>query len=126
MAWYRYFAYGSNMLTARLRERTPSAVLVGPAVLSNHALHFHHVSRKDGSAKCNILPGPGERESVHGVVFDIPAAEQPALDAAGSLYAEGLGISLFRSVESTDPTALVGLPLISLTTMLNYNGYTLP
>ena len=82
MAWYRYFAYGSNMLTARLRERTPSAVLVGPAVLSNHALHFHHVSRKDGSAKCNILPGPAERESVHGVVFDIPAAEQPALDAA--------------------------------------------
>ncbi|MGQ0429057.1 MAG: Maf family protein [Gammaproteobacteria bacterium] len=33
-------------------------------------------------------------------------------DCAGSFRAEGLGIALFESVETRDPTALVGLPLI--------------
>lgn len=51
---------------------------------------------------------------------------EPALDAAGSLYSEGLGISLFESVQSNDPTALVGLPLIRLTAMLNAQGYAVP
>jgi septum formation protein len=37
--------------------------------------------------------------------------EQP-LDCAGGFKAEGLGIALFESIESDDPTALIGLPLI--------------
>jgi septum formation protein len=37
--------------------------------------------------------------------------EQP-LDCAGSFKVEGLGISLFERIESQDPTALIGLPLI--------------
>ncbi len=39
------------------------------------------------------------------------AAEAP-LDCAGSFKVEGLGIALFERVDSADPTALVGLPLI--------------
>ena len=39
--------------------------------------------------------------------------EQP-YDCAGSFKVESLGISLFESVESSDPTSLEGLPLISL------------
>ncbi len=39
--------------------------------------------------------------------------EQP-LDCAGSFKCEGLGISLFESIESSDPSALVGLPLIAV------------
>ncbi|MBV36468.1 MAG: septum formation inhibitor Maf [Rickettsiales bacterium] len=39
--------------------------------------------------------------------------EQP-LDCAGSFKAEGLGIALFESLSSKDPTALIGLPLITL------------
>ena len=39
------------------------------------------------------------------------AAEQP-FDCAGSFKAEGRGISLFERIESQDPTALIGLPLI--------------
>jgi septum formation protein len=39
--------------------------------------------------------------------------EQP-LDCAGGFKAEGLGIALFDSIESEDPTALLGLPLIWL------------
>lgn len=39
--------------------------------------------------------------------------EQP-LDCAGSFKCEGLGISLFESIESNDPSALIGLPLIAV------------
>jgi septum formation protein len=44
-------------------------------------------------------------------------AEKP-YDCAGSAKSEGLGIALLESQESSDPTALVGLPLIALVTLL--------
>jgi septum formation protein len=44
-------------------------------------------------------------------------ADQP-YDCAGSAKIESLGIALIDSVESSDPTALIGLPLIRLTSML--------
>lgn len=50
--------------------------------------------------------------------------EQP-YDVAGSAKSEGLGIALLERVESDDPTALIGLPLIALTTMLRRAGYPL-
>lgn len=49
--------------------------------------------------------------------------EQP-YDCAGSAKNEGLGIALLESIESTDPTALTGLPLIALCTMLRRAGVT--
>ena len=39
-------------------------------------------------------------------------------DTAGSAKAEGLGIALMRGMDSSDPTAIIGLPLIALTAML--------
>ena len=47
--------------------------------------------------------------------------ERP-FDCAGGFKAEGLGITLFESIESTDPTALLGLPLIWLCTVLREIG----
>ena len=47
--------------------------------------------------------------------------EQP-YDCAGSAKNEGLGIALIEKIESSDPTALTGLPLISLTGMLRTAG----
>lgn len=47
--------------------------------------------------------------------------EQP-LDCAGSFKAEGLGIALFERIESQDPTALIGLPLIALSRLLRAAG----
>lgn len=52
------------------------------------------------------------------------AREQP-LNCAGSFKSEGLGIALFSRIESEDPTALVGLPLIWLAGALRGVGYTL-
>lgn len=43
-------------------------------------------------------------------------------DAAGAFKAEGLGISLFDYVRAEDPSALIGLPLIALTTRLREFG----
>jgi septum formation protein len=37
---------------------------------------------------------------------------EPSFDCAGGFKCEGLGVSLFESIETRDPTALVGLPLI--------------
>jgi len=47
--------------------------------------------------------------------------EQP-FDCAGSVKAEGLGIALFTRLSSDDPTALIGLPLIRLTDLLEAEG----
>ncbi len=51
---------------------------------------------------------------------------EPAYDCAGSAKAEGLGISLIDRIKSPDPTALIGLPLISLTKMLANEGLLIP
>ncbi len=51
-------------------------------------------------------------------------AEQP-YDCAGSAKSEGLGIALLASIDSDDPTALVGLPLIRTCQMLRAAGIEL-
>jgi len=51
--------------------------------------------------------------------------ERP-FDCAGGFRAEGLGISLFESIESHDPTAIIGLPLIWLACALRRAGFVLP
>lgn len=47
---------------------------------------------------------------------------EPAYDCAGSAKSEGLGIALLESIESSDPTALVGLPLIDTCRLLRAAG----
>ena len=51
--------------------------------------------------------------------------EKP-FDCAGGFKVEALGITLFESVESKDPTALIGLPLIWLACALRRAGFALP
>ena len=53
------------------------------------------------------------------------ARERP-FDCAGGFKAEALGISLLECIESQDPTALIGLPLIWLAAALRGVGYHLP
>ncbi len=50
---------------------------------------------------------------------------EPAFDCAGSAKSEGLGIALIAELQTTDPTALVGLPLIALTGLLADAGLSL-
>jgi len=53
------------------------------------------------------------------------AADTP-LDCAGGFKAESLGIALFERIESADPTALTGLPLIWLCGALRRAGIPVP
>jgi len=73
-----YFAFGSNMLSARLLARTGSARPRGLVRLPGWRLAFHKRGA-DGSGKCDICPGSGS-DHVLGVVYDIDAGELPDLD----------------------------------------------
>lgn len=53
-------------------------------------------------------------------------AAEPAHDCAGGLKVEGLGITLFERIDSEDPSALIGLPLIALCRILRKLGWDLP
>jgi septum formation protein len=53
------------------------------------------------------------------------AKERP-LDCAGGFKSEGLGITLCESIDSTDPSALIGLPLIRLSAALRTAGFEVP
>lgn len=80
----------------------------------------------------NDRPGPEvQSEDVQTVVTfrDLPDEELDAYlkleqpyDCAGSAKNEALGIAVIEKIESSDPTALTGLPLIALTTMLRRAG----
>ncbi len=70
--------------------------------------------------------------SVNVVFRDLPDEEITAYllaetpyDCAGSAKSEGLGIALLASIDSDDPTALVGLPLIRTCKMLRAAGVKL-
>lgn len=86
------FAYGSNMPTARIRERCPSAQALGFAELPGYELRWHKAS-KDGSGKCDIVASKASGISVFGVLYEIAGSEKSTLDQA-----EGLG----NGYEETD------------------------
>ena len=73
-----YFAYGSNMLVCRLRERVSSAKALGMGWLPGHRLMFHKKSKKNGSGKCDIVSSEGC--TVYGVLFEIDANQETTLD----------------------------------------------
>src|SRR5699024_10344536 len=80
----KYFAYGSNLLNARLLRRVPSARLLGIGRLPGHCLRFH-LRVEDGSGKCNAMSVDDPAQVVWGAVYRIDAMEKPLLDAAESL-----------------------------------------
>lgn len=75
----RYFAYGSNMLTARLERRVGPVELVGRARIAGRRLTFHKRSG-DGSGKCDIPVAESSVEEVHGVVYEMPDSALEELD----------------------------------------------
>ena len=90
----KYFAYGSNMLTERIKARVPSAKNPTHLALQKYRLRFHKKS-VDCSGKCNIVATECDEDMVHGVLFEIEANQIGALDEA-----EGVGKG-YRSDEIT-------------------------
>lgn len=80
----KYFTYGSNMSTPRLRDRVPSCEFVTTAKLLGYQLRFHKHSN-DNSSKCDAFHTRVDIDIIWGAVFNISAAEKKALDKAGGL-----------------------------------------
>jgi gamma-glutamylcyclotransferase len=72
-----YFAYGSNMMTARLTARCPSATPRGVAFAQDHRLTFWKKGR-DGSGKGHLAASPGLSQP--GVLFTLSTDDLIALD----------------------------------------------
>lgn len=72
MPWY--FAYGSNMNTARVEARIGTTRRVLPGVLADHALRFDKASRVAGISHANVAPRLGTR--VEGALFELVHPEQ--------------------------------------------------
>lgn len=100
------------------------------ARLSGSAANFH-------TACAVVRHSPGFQlthvETTHVVFRTLSGAEieryvqaEPAFDCAGGAKAEGLGISLVECIDSGDPTALIGLPLVWLARALREIGYQVP
>jgi septum formation protein len=75
-----------------------------------------------GRAQQETVPTRVRYRAFDAVEIAAYLAAEPAHDCAGSAKVEGLGIALLESVESPDPTALIGLPLIAVCRMLREAG----
>ena len=98
--------------------------------MRGHRVVFHTaLCLWDGRAKDSRLVAQVENIQTFVTFRDLPDEELDAYlrieqpyDCAGSAKNEGLGITLIEKIESSDPTALTGLPLIALTSMLRRAG----
>lgn len=66
------------------------------------------------------------RKETTQATIDRYLAREEAWHCAGAIQSESLGITLLSKIETQDPTALIGLPLIGLTTLLLKMGVSLP
>jgi hypothetical protein len=79
-----YFAYGSNMSSARMRSRVSDARLHGVGCAAGFRLVFDKLGA-DGTGKANLAPDPGSL--VWGVLWWVSEPEWPALDRCEPGYA---------------------------------------
>lgn len=131
-----------------IARRVPGAIVIGadqtaclqgvalgkPGTVQAAKRQLQHMSGQTvvfHSAMAVILDGHIQRTSVAttcvfreltAAAIDRYIAIDHPLDTAGSAKAECLGIALMQSMNSTDPTAIIGLPLIALTRMLSACG----
>ncbi|MFL6592894.1 MAG: Maf family protein [Luteimonas sp.] len=102
---------------AQLASMSGSEVVFRTAVTVAHATLGRHDAEDVTTVRFRVLD--------EGEIARYVDAEQP-LDCAGSFKSEGLGIVLFDAIQTQDPTALVGLPLIATARLLRRAGFALP
>lgn len=95
------------MLTARLRERCPSASPAGRAFASGYQLTFDKLGR-DGSGKATISPA-ASGDHVYGVLFHISVSDLPALDRAewGYVRHDGFTVASTGDLEPLEATTYI-------------------
>jgi septum formation protein len=97
--------------------------LRGRVVQFHSGLCVRAPGRGDGSARVTVVTTTVRfRELQDDAIERYLQLERP-YDCAGSAKAEALGIALLERIDSDDPTALIGLPLIALVSMLDALGH---
>lgn len=84
------------------------------------------VDGRDGTLQIDSIPTTVRFRNLRAERLDAYLRLERPYDCAGAAKIESLGIALVESVQSDDPTALIGLPLIRLTSMLATCGVRLP
>ena len=86
----KYFAYGSNLLTRRLRDpaRAPSAVALGVASARGFVMRFHKTGT-DGSGKCTLIPSGDDADVVYGVLYEFADSDLAGLDREEGVHLGG-------------------------------------
>ncbi|MFN9490092.1 MAG: Maf family nucleotide pyrophosphatase [Betaproteobacteria bacterium] len=79
-----------------------------------------------GRSQTRVVPTRVRLRSLDDAEIERYLRRDRPYDCAGSAKIEALGIALVETVESEDPTALIGLPLIALCDMLRRAGLQLP
>jgi septum formation protein len=96
--------------------------------LRGHTVQFHTavcLAKGPISQVMNVVTEVTFRDLDDATLNAYLLAETP-YDCAGSAKSEGLGICLLKKVQSDDPTALIGLPLIAVCTLLRNAGFQIP
>lgn len=88
------FAYGSNMLAARLVARCASARVAGTAVVAGYDIAFDKIGQ-DGSGKATLVAG---KAGVPGVLYDLAPGDLALLDEI-----EGVGRGYDRVAVAAGP-----------------------
>lgn len=98
--------------------------------VSGRSVTFHSavvlLNASSGRIQSRLVPTTVKFRRLNNAEIERYLGREPAYDCAGSARAEGLGISLIESIESGDPTALIGLPLIALSNMLREEQLSVP
>lgn len=131
----RHLIVGSDQVAVCERIRLDKPMEHANAVrqlrhISAKTVVFHTavvlLNAETGNLQSDIVPTEVTFRQLDDAAIERYLQAEPAYDCAGSAKAEGLGISLIDRIQSPDPTALIGLPLISLTKMLKREGLNIP
>jgi septum formation protein len=108
---------------------THEAALAQLTRMQGREVVFHTavaVIDQHGGQQVDEVPTHVRFRLLTGAQLDAYLRAEQSYDCAGAAKIEALGITLVDSVRSDDPTALIGLPLIRLTSMLAACGVLLP
>jgi septum formation protein len=98
--------------------------------VSGRSVTFHSavvlLNARSGRIQSRLVPTTVKFRHLDDAEIERYLRREPAYDCAGSAKAEGLGIALVDSIESGDPTALIGRPLSAVSSMLREETLLVP
>ncbi|MCD8338720.1 MAG: Maf family nucleotide pyrophosphatase [Burkholderiales bacterium] len=77
-----------------------------------------------GQVQSNVIPTTIKMRFLSQLAIEAYVDLEKPFNCAGAAKIEKMGIALIKEFSSTDPTAIIGLPLIALTDMLKKAGIT--